>query len=132
MKSSKGYFYYFVWMLGALLLLYYGSKFTGMMESKTKTFYQMEYTLIGEIVYALVFGLYLSCLNGLPNRRKFNRPLLTFVFIPSFLLVIYPIITIYVKQIYIVGYYQLIQEPQFFFLGMLSGYSLVKSVFTTR
>lgn len=132
MKSSKGYFYYFVWMLGALLLLYYGGKFLGMMEQKTQTFYRIDYTLIGEIVYAFVFGLYLSCLNGVPNRRKFHRPLLAFVFIPSFLLVIYPIITIYVKQIYIVGYYQLIQEPQLFFFGMLSGLSLIKSMFTTR
>lgn len=132
MKNSKGYFYYFVWMLGALVLMYYGKQFTDMMNHKTQTFYQMEYSLIGKIVYGLAFGVYLSFLNGFPNRRKFHRPLFAFVFVPSFLLLIYPIITIYVKRIYIVGYFEIVHDPQLFFFGMLSALSLMKSTFTTR
>ncbi|MNO27068.1 hypothetical protein D3C76_169350 [compost metagenome] len=132
MKSSRGYFYYFVWMIGALVLMYYGNQFTDMMNHKTQTLYKIEYGLIGKIVYGLAFGLYLSFLNGFPNRRKFHRPLFAFVFVPSFLLLIYPIITIYVKQIYIVGYFEIVRDPQFFFFGMLSALSLMKSTFTTR
>lgn len=132
MKSSKGYFYYFIWMLGALVLMYYGHQFTDMMNHKSQTLGKIDYGLIGKIVYGLAFGLYLSFLNGFPNRRKFHRPLFTFVFVPSFLLLIYPIITIYVKQIYIVGYFEIVRDPQLFFFGMLSALSLIKSTFTTR
>ncbi len=132
MKSSKGYFYYFIWMLGALVLMYYGHQFIDMMNNKTQTLGKIDYGLIGKIVYGLAFGLYLSFLNGFPNRRKFHRPLFAFVFVPSFLLLIYPIITIYVKQIYIVGYFQIVRDPQLFFFGMLSALSLIKSTFATR
>ncbi|MEC2344774.1 hypothetical protein P9H28_11845 [Paenibacillus barengoltzii] len=132
MNSSKGYFYYFIWMLGALVLMYYGHQFTDMMNHKTQTLGKIDYGLIGKIAYGLAFGLYLSFLNGFPNRRKFHRPLFAFVFVPSFLLLIYPIITMYVKQIYIVDYFEIVRDPQMFFFGMLTALSLIKSTFTTR
>lgn len=132
MNNSKGYFYYFVWMVGALVLVYYGHQFIEMMDSKKQTLYKIDYSLIGDIVYAFVFGLYLSLLNGFPHRRKFHRPLFVFVFVPSFLLLIYPIFSIFIKQIYIVSYYELVGGPQLFFFGLLSGLALIKSLFSSR
>lgn len=131
-NSNKGYFYYLLWTAGALVLIYYGHKFTVMMDQKTGTFYDLKYSLIGDIVYAFAFGLYMSLLNGLPSRRVFNRPLFFSVFLPSLLLLIYPLFTVYVKQIHIWRYHELIGGPQLFFFGLVSGLALMKSLFSSK
>lgn len=132
MKNSKGYIYYFFWIVGVLLLIYYGHEFKSMMEHKSGTFYKVDYSLLGQIIYALVFGFYLSLLNGLPHRRKFHRPLFLFVFVPSFLFLIYPVIVIYVDMIRVTRYFELVGHPEMFFFGLLSGLTLMKSLFGNR
>lgn len=130
---KKGYFYYFLWIVGALLLVYYGNQFMDMMARKNDSLGKVDYTLIGHIVYAFVFGVYLSLLNGVPNRRKFHRPLFFFVFLPCFLLLIYPVISQYVT----LPYYSLYNEHMakwsgYFFFGLLTGLSFMKSLFITK
>ncbi|MNO40803.1 hypothetical protein D3C76_309610 [compost metagenome] len=133
MNKSKGYLYYLLWMIGALLLLYYGNKFLTFMDSKVNEFYKMEYSLIGNIAYAFVIGIYLSLLNGLPGRRKFFRPLFFFVFIPSFILMIYPILGIYFEVPNFSQYLDLvILHEGYFFFTMLCGLSFMKSLFGSR
>ncbi|MCM3698987.1 hypothetical protein [Paenibacillus macerans] len=132
MNNSKGYFYYLVWIVGAIVLVYYGQQFTHMMDQKTGTLYKMDYSLLGDIVYSFVFGLYLSFLSGWPRRKSLHRPLFFFVFLPSLILLLYPLITIYINQIRITGYQQWVGQVQLFFIGLLSGYSLMKSLFSSK
>ncbi|MNJ49747.1 hypothetical protein D3C77_449950 [compost metagenome] len=132
MNNSKGIFHYILWTVGVCLLVYYSKHFFVMMDHKSTILYKMDNMLIANIVYAFVFGLYLSLLNGLPARRKMNKPLFFCVFLPCFLILIYPIAATYIKQIYTAEYFSLIKEREFFFFGLMSGLTLIKSLFTTR
>lgn len=130
---KKGYFYYFLWIVGALLLVCYGNRFLDILAQNKDSLGKVDYTLIGKIVYAFVFGIYLSLLNGIPNRRKFHRPLFFFVFLPSILLLIYPIISLYVTLPYYTLYNEHVAKwSGYFFFGLLSGLAFMKSLFITR
>jgi len=129
MNKSKGYFYYLLWTIGMLIFVYYGNRFVTMMESKKGEF---DYSLLGNIIYALLFGVYLSLLNGLPNRRKFYRPLFFFVFLPSLILMIYPVLNSFFEMPYYDLYLNVARHEGHFFFGMLSGLTLMKSLFGSR
>ncbi|AZS15951.1 hypothetical protein [Paenibacillus lutimineralis] len=132
MNKSKGYFYYLLWTIGMLIVVYYGNQFVGMMESKKGEFLRIDYSLLGNIIYALVFGIYLSLLNGLPSRRKFYRPLFFFVFLPSLILMIYPVLNIFFKMPYYALYLDVARQEGHFFFGILCGLTLMKSLFGSR
>ncbi|MNW40370.1 hypothetical protein D3C74_174830 [compost metagenome] len=132
MNKSKGYVYYLLWILGALILLYYGNMFLTMMLQKKDELFKVEYSLLGNILYAFVIGIYLSLLNGLPNRRKFFRPLFFFVFLPSFILMIYPVIALYSELPYYLIYLKLTHHEGFFFFSMLCGLTFMKSLFGSK
>jgi hypothetical protein len=129
---KKGYFYYFVWIAGMLLLAYYGNQFMDMMANKRGGLGKLDYKLLGQIGYALVFGIYLSLLNGIPNRRKFHRPFFFFIFLPSFILLIYPVINTYVKLPYGSLFADVTKWNGYFYFGLLSGLSFMKSLFGSR
>ncbi|MNO60898.1 hypothetical protein D3C76_515290 [compost metagenome] len=132
MNKSKGYMYYFLWIIGALLLLYYGNMFLTMMEQKKDELFRVEYSLLGNILYAFVIGTYLSLLNGLPNRRKFFRPLFFFVFLPSFILMICPIAALFFKLPYYDIYQAAVRHEGYFFFSMLCGLTFMKSLFGSK
>lgn len=132
MNNSKGVFYYIVWMIGVCLIVYYSGRFFAMMESQRAFLHNTGNLLIANIIYGLVFGVYLSLLNGWPVRRKMNKPLFFSVFLPCFLILIYPIASSYIKIIAIAEYFHLVQDREFFFFGLMSGLTLMKSFFTTR
>lgn len=132
MNKSKGYFYYLLWIIGALVLLYYGNMFLTMMGNKTGELYKLEYSLLGQILYGFGIGCYLSLLNGLPNRRKFFRPLFFFVFVPSFILMIYSILNIFFTMPYYSLYYGVIRHDGYFFFTMLCGLTFMKSLFGSK
>jgi hypothetical protein len=132
MKKSKGYFYYLLWIIGALLVVYYGNQYVGIMVQKKGEFLKIDYSLLGNIIYSLVFGIYLSLLNGLPHRRKFHRPLFFFVFLPSLILMIYPVLNNFVKMPYYDLYTDVARHEGHFFFGMLCGLTLMKSLFGNR
>lgn len=132
MNKSKGIFYYLIWMIGLCLLVYYRSRFFAMVEHQWAIHFETLNLLIANMIYGFVFGLYLSLLNGWPARRKMNKPLFFVVFLPCFLILTYPIASSYIKIIAIAEYYHLIQERELFFFGLMSGYTLMKSFFTTR
>lgn len=132
MNKSKGYLYYLIWIIGALLLVYYGNRFVSMMEQNSDSVLKVSYSLIGNILYGLALGAYLSMLGGLPNRRSFQRPLFFFVFLPTLLLVIYPILSIYFKMPYGSLYIQLTAQEGYFFITGLCGLTMMKSLFGSK
>ncbi|WP_055108326.1 hypothetical protein [Paenibacillus ihumii] len=132
MNNSKGIFYYIVWMIGAFLLVYYSSSFFAMMEHQRTILYKTDNMLLANMLYSFVFGLYLSLLNGWPSRRKMNKPLFFCVFLPCFLVWIYPIASTYIKIIAIAEYFHLVQKREFFFFGLMSGLTLIRSFFAAR
>lgn len=132
MNKSKGYLYYLIWMIGALLLVYYGNRLVSMMEQNPDSVLRVSYSLIGNILYGLALGAYLSMLGGLPNRRTFQRPLFFFGFLPTLLLVIYPILSIYFKMPYGSLYYQLTAQDGYFYITALCGLTMMKSLFGSK
>lgn len=132
MNKSKGYFYYLLWILGALVLVYYGNRFVGMMEQNPEKVLKISYSLIGNIVYGLVLGAYVSLLGGLPNKRKFHRPLFFFVVIPSLILMLYPVLNLYLKMPYYSLYKDVAAQEGYFYFSMLCGLALMKSLFGSR
>ncbi|GIP56395.1 hypothetical protein QNH46_11605 [Paenibacillus woosongensis] len=132
MNNSKGIFYYIAWMIGACLLVYYSGSFFAMMDQQRTILYKTDNMLLANMIYAFAFGLYLSLLNGWPARRKMIKPLFFGVFLPCFLILIYPIASSYIKIIAMAEYYHLVREREFFFFGLMSGLTLMKSFFTTR
>jgi len=132
MNNSKGIFYYIAWLVGVCLLVYYSGSFFAMMEQQRTILYKADNMLLANMIYAFVFGLYLSLLNGWPARRKMNKPLFFGVFLPCFLIWVYPIASSYIKIIAIAEYFHLVREREFFFFGLMSGLTLMKSFFTTR
>lgn len=132
MNNSKGISYYILWLIGACLLVYYSSSFFAMMGNKGTILYKMDNMLLANILYAFAFGIYLSLLNGLPGRRKMNKPLFFGVFLPCLLILIYPMAVTYLKQIYVEEYFKIVREREFFFFGLMSGLTLIKSLFASR
>lgn len=132
MNKTKGYFYYLLWTIGALVLVYYGNRFVSMMEHKTQEFYEISYGLLGNILYGLVLGAYVSLLGGLPNRRAFIRPLFFFVFIPSLILMLYPVLSLYLNMPYYSLYMDVTSQKGYFYFSLLCGLSLMKSLFDSK
>lgn len=132
MNKSKGFVYYLLWAAGALLLLYYGNVFVTMMENKSGELYKIEYSLIGNILYAFGIGCYLSLLHGLPNRRKFIRPLFFMVCLPCFILMIYPLLELLFSMPYYEMYRNLVRQEGYFFFTMLCGFTFMGSLFGSK
>lgn len=132
MNKSKGYIYYLLWFLGALVLVYYGNRFVGMMEHSPEKVLKISYGLLGNMLYGLALGAYVSLLGGLPNRRKFYRPLFFFVCIPSLILMLYPVLNLYLNMPYYSLYQEVAAQEGQFYLAMLCGLSLMKSLFGSR
>jgi|GEM_PF-6311036 len=132
MNKSKGYFYYALWTLGALVLLYYGNRFVGMMEQQPDKLLKISYKQLGNMLYGLVLGAYVSLLGGLPNRRAFTRPLFFFVFLPALLLLLYPVADLYLNMPYSSLYKSIAAHEGSFYIAMLCGLSLMKSLFDSR
>lgn len=132
MNKSKGYMYYLLWMIGALLLVYYGNRFVSMMEHSSDNVLKISYALLGNILYGLVLGAYLSMLGGLPNRRKFQRPLFFFVFLPSLVLILYPIFNLYINMPYGALYAAETAQEGYFYLTALCGLTFMKSLFDSK
>ncbi|WP_410769106.1 hypothetical protein [Fontibacillus sp. BL9] len=132
MNKSKGYFYYLLWILGALVLVYYGNRFVAMMEQNPERLLKIGYGMLGNILYGLVLGAYASLLGGLPNRKKFYRPLFFFVFIPSLILMLYPVLSLYLNLPYYSLYKDVAANEGHFYFSLLCGLSLMKSLFGSR
>lgn len=132
MNKSKGSIYYLIWIIGALILVYYGNQFLIMMERKGSHLFEISYSLIGNILYGFVLGMYLSLLNGLPSKRKFQRPLFIFVFLPSLVLTLYVVASFYLKLPYYTLYLELTSQHGFFYFTMLSGLTFMKSLFGSK
>ncbi|MEF2966023.1 hypothetical protein V3851_09285 [Paenibacillus sp. M1] len=132
MNKSKGYFYYLLWILGALVLVYYGNRFVGAMEQNPEKVLKISYGMLGNLLYGLVLGAYVSLLGGLPNRRKFQRPLFFFVFLPSLILMLYPVLNLYLNMPYYSLYKNIAAQEGHFFFTLLCGLSLMKSLFGSR
>ena len=128
-KSSRGYGYYIFWLIGAILFIYYGNQFLDHVQRNGGALHKINYMLLAKIAYGLVLGAYLALFDGWPNRRKFHKPLFLIVFIPSMLLVLYPIINIYVEMPYQALYQQAAKWDGQFWFGLLAGTALMKSLF---
>lgn len=128
-KSSRGYGYYIFWIIGAILLIYYGNQFLDSVQRNGGALHKINYMILAKIAYGLVLGGYLALFDGWPKRRKFHKPMFLIVFIPSILVILYPIINIYVELPYHTLYEQATKWDGQFWFGLLAGSSLIKSLF---
>ncbi|USB31926.1 hypothetical protein [Paenibacillus sp. YPG26] len=130
--KRKGYLYYVIWMIGALLLLYYGNQYLNDVVRQGEVDFNMKRGVWVSVAYAFVLGIYLSALLGLPGRTHFNKPMFIAVFLPSFILLVYVLLSSYTKLPAIPYYNEITSRNGHFFLGVISGLSLIKSLFDTR
>lgn len=128
MNQTKRVFYYLLWTVGAGLMFYYSGSFIEGVIKQEPLLPKLDNKLLADLLFAFIVGLYLSLLNGLPARRgRFNRPLFYCVFMPCCTIMFYPIITTYFPAIYVPAYFSVVTERVYFFFGMLSGLTLVRS-----
>ncbi|WP_223067409.1 hypothetical protein [Paenibacillus caui] len=132
MRSNKGYFYSLVWIVIAILLLYYGNSWLARMEHKTKVTFDRNFAIIARTVYALALGACISFLIGIPGRFKPHKPLLLVVFAPSFILFMYGVAALYIKMPEIPWYADITRYEGRFFFGLVSGLTLVQGLFERR
>ncbi|RUT29892.1 hypothetical protein EJP77_13850 [Paenibacillus zeisoli] len=130
--KRKGYMYYIIWIIGALLLLYYGNHYLGEVAHQSEVDFNIKRVVWVSAAFALILGIYLSALFGLPGRSNFNKPMFIAVFLPSFILLIYVLLSSYTKMPEIPYYADIIGRNGHFFLGVISGLSLIKSLFEPR
>jgi len=123
MKISK-YFYYLVWFIGAIGLAYFGNFFLDYVDTKTKSTYELTYSMWASVWVPFVMGAYLSLINVVPQRIKVNKPKLI-VFILSFLILIYAILPLYIKIPYTNFYLDIIKHKSLYFFGLVSGMTLI-------
>ncbi|ANS74136.1 hypothetical protein AWM70_05715 [Paenibacillus yonginensis] len=132
MRSNKGYFYFLVWIVVAVLLLYYGNSWLTQMKHRTNVTGDSNFAVIGETAYALVLGACLSLLVGLPGRFKPHKPLLLALFAPCFVLFIYAVAGQYIKLPEIPWYEEVTRYEGRFLFGVVSGFSLIHGLFESR
>ncbi|WP_068618956.1 hypothetical protein [Paenibacillus tuaregi] len=130
--KRKGYLYYLIWTIGAILLLYYGNQYLDEIARKGQVDFNIKRSLWAGTLFALILGIYLSGLFGLPGRASFNKPMFLAVFLPSFVLLVYVVAAFYFKLPLYPKYLKLIDQHGHFYLGVISGISLIKSLFETR
>ncbi|MNJ42366.1 hypothetical protein D3C77_373340 [compost metagenome] len=119
-------------MLGAFLLIYYGNQFLDHVQRTGGTLHKINYILLAKVAYGLVLGGYLAIFDGWPSRRKFHKPIFLVVFLPSLLLLLYPIINIYIEMPYASWYQQTAKWNGQFWFGVLAGLSLLKGLFGNK
>lgn len=132
MMKRKGYMYYIIWTIGAILLLYYGNQYLDETAKKAIMDFSMKRSLWVGALFALIMGVYLSALFGLPGKSYFNKPMFLAVFLPSFVLLIYILAAYYFKLTLFPRYLDVIDRNGHFYLGVISGVSLIKSLFEPR
>ncbi|AWB44455.1 hypothetical protein DCC85_09600 [Paenibacillus sp. CAA11] len=131
MRLNKGYFYFLLWIAGAILLLYYGNDWMDSVNansSKNKT----DYIRMAGILYPVVLGAYVSLLIGIPNKWRPHKPLLLAVFLPAFLLFVYPTVGQYIKLPELPLYTDVFKYQGRFLFGVVSGMSLLQGLFEVR
>lgn len=132
MRSNKSTFYYLIWVVAAVLILYYGNDWLATMQHKTNVTGDRNFAIIGETVYALALGAYASFLFGIPNRFKPHKALLLALFAPCFILFIYAVAAQYVELPDIVWYSDVTRHEGRFFFGVISGLSLMQGLFESK
>ncbi|MBP2000937.1 CHASE3 domain sensor protein [Paenibacillus shirakamiensis] len=131
MRKSQGYAYYLLWMIGAILLVYYGNQYLNEVANHTGRNQQTK--VLGTLaLYSLFCGIYVSLIYGFPGRSKFNKPIFISIFIPSFVLLVYSLVSAYMKLPAIPHYAEITGRHGQFFFGVICGIALVKSLFDTR
>ncbi|WP_340008279.1 hypothetical protein MHH52_09920 [Paenibacillus sp. FSL K6-0276] len=130
MQNSK-LLYYLVWIIVGALLLHYGNSLISHYTEEAKKNYQLESTVWMMAIVPFFYGMYLALLEGLPKAFVVNWPLLFIVFLPSFLLLIYPILMMYFNLSNIVIYKFATLHDGIVF-GLVSGIALVKSLTSKR
>lgn len=130
MWNSK-FLYYLVWIIVGALLLHYGNSLISHYAEEAQKTYQLESTVWIMAIVPFIYGMYLALLEGIPKAFVVNLRLLFIVFLPSFLLLIYPILVMYfnISNIRIYKFTTLHDGVVF---GLVSGMALVKSLTTNR
>ncbi|MEK3963806.1 hypothetical protein BSK49_27075 [Paenibacillus odorifer] len=130
MRNSK-ILYYLVWIIVGALLLHYGNSLISHYTEEAQKNYQLENTVWITAIVPFVYGIYLALLEGLPKAFVVNWLLLFIVFLPSFLLLMYPTLVMYfnISNMEIFKFATIHDGIVF---GLVSGMALVKSLTTNR
>lgn len=132
MRSTKGYFYFILWIAGAVLLLYYGNSWMDSIAAKARASNKQDELLLAGALYPVVLGAYASLLFGIPGRFKAHKPILLGLFLPCFLLFIYPVVGHYVKLPELPFYADVMKYQGRFLFGIISGMSLMHGLFESK
>lgn len=128
MSSLRRSLYYAGWVIVAFILLYFGDILIDYYKDNTSRTYDLSGTVwIGTIV-PFIYGIHLGFLDGLPKKIKINVPLFLFVFLPSFILLVYPVTTLYVDIVSErLSTFATIHYSNVVY-GIVSGMTLIKSI----
>ncbi|WP_211750046.1 hypothetical protein [Paenibacillus sp. Marseille-Q4541] len=130
--NNKRLLFYLIWIIVGAVLLHYGNSLIDYYTDQAQKSYQLEGVIWIFAIMPFIYGLYLALLEGLPRALKLNWPLLLIVFVPSFLLLIYPILAMYfeIENIEIFKIVSTHQGSTIF--GIVSGLTLIKSLTTIK
>jgi len=131
LKYSK-FIYYLVWMVIGWLLLRYGNVIMEYYTKEAQRRFDIDAILWVSALVPFTYGLHLSLLEGFPKAFKVKWPLLLLVFLPCFLLFIYPILVMYFRIENVKLYIFATTRQGSMLLGIVSGFTLIRSLTTTQ
>jgi hypothetical protein len=126
------YLYSLVWLIGAILLIYYSNILMQYAHDMTAKTFNLRYGLWIPIIISFVFGVYMAFIHGIPKRLSLNTGTLI-IFVISIVGLSCFIIPYYFKVPYFNIYFRLFGSYYgSFILGVTSGYSMITSVFSSH
>lgn len=131
LKYSK-IIYYLAWMIVGWILLHYGNVIMAYYTKEAQRRFDIDAVLWVSALVPFIYGLHLSLLEGFPKSFKVKWPLLLLVFLPCFLLFIYPILVMYFRIDNVTLYVFATTRQGSMLLGIVSGFTLLRSLTTTH
>ncbi|MFP4977445.1 hypothetical protein ACE6ED_18720 [Paenibacillus sp. CN-4] len=128
--NVKSVLYTLIWAGIACLLVWAGTEWINDTQEQAASTYDMTAYLWASTLVPIVYGLHLGLLDP-PRAVKINAAVLVLVFLPSFIITVYPLSTLYVQFEGLNWLFQLSQQmnrAMLMFFGIVCGLSLVKSL----
>ncbi|SDX04916.1 hypothetical protein [Paenibacillus sp. CF384] len=124
--------YSVIWSIGAILIIYYSSTLLEFAQDwSSKTFNIRGYHLWIPIIVSLFSGIYLALMKGIPKHVRLDSSKFV-VFAISFATLVYFVLSFYLALPLGHTFIRIMSFNGQFFIGLISGYSMMLSLFKVK
>ncbi|GAB6926283.1 hypothetical protein JCM10914A_02660 [Paenibacillus sp. JCM 10914] len=126
-KKQSKVVYYAVWLIVAAALVYLGHLVFRHYQQQAYMTFRKDGLIWAYCVVPLLYGVHVALLEGLPKKFRMYWPLFILVFVPSFLMLIYPLSGRFIPHNMEIYQIATMHGGNVVF-GMISGIALFKAV----